>query len=284
MPAVPERVLTVNQMQHVRRWLREHLSAQVAIEVWSREEHGAEAGDRDTNPQGWMSLALMRQLKLAHPAITVTPYDLDRDAGGAEERGIEQAPTVIMRCRGRSIRTVGVFFGAVFQPFLDELSYLSRGTTPLAPHNVERLQAIEGPVTIEAYVSAFDPISIRMIPLLGAFAVAGRRVRMTQVEVSQFPILAGQHLIEEVPVVVINGHRFTGHYNERQLLEQIEGVVGGSDEPVARERVLTSPYVSDEEMRRRVAEQQASAPAAPPPPSPPPSGPPHGGLYIPGRG
>ena len=87
MPAVPEGPMTATQMERLRTWLRSHLSGQVAVEVWSREESGLYTGERDVNPQGEMALAVMRQVKSAHPAITLTPYDLDAHADSAAERG-----------------------------------------------------------------------------------------------------------------------------------------------------------------------------------------------------
>jgi len=283
MAVIPEGPLTPNQMQYLRTWLRTRLSGSVAIEVWSREESGLYTGDRDVNAQGWMSLALMRQMKSLHPSLTLTPYDLDSQVDAAAERGIEDTPTLIMRARGRSIRCVGVFFGAVFQPFLDQLGYLSTGRTPLAPATLERLAAIEDEVTIDAYVSAFDPVSLRMIPLLGALAVAGGRIRVTQVEGSQFPILMGKRFVTQMPTLSINGQRFLGHYNESQLVEQIERVLSGSTEPVVRDRVLTTPYVSDAEMRQRVEAQAAAAQAQRASSGPASGTTPGSGLYIPGR-
>jgi len=285
MPALPETPLTANQMQVLRNWLKTHLGGAVSIEVWSREDGELFTGERDVNPQGWMALSLMRQIKASHAAISVTPYDIDRNAAGATERGITESPVVIMRARGHSIRLVGVFFGAVFQPFLDQLGYLSTGRTPLAPRNLDRLQAIEDEVTIEAYLSAFDPISLQMIPLLGAFAVAGKRIRVTEIESSQFPIHAGKRLISQVPTLFINGKRFVGHYNEAQLVEQIEQVLTGSDEPVERERVLANPYMSDEEVRRQMAARQQAAETSGTLSAAPGGGTsqPGSGLYVPGQ-
>ncbi|MQC18403.1 MAG: hypothetical protein DWG80_04940 [Chloroflexi bacterium] len=283
MPALPEAPLSANQMQILRDWLRGHLAGAVAIEVWSREDAGIFTGEHDVNPQAAMALSLMRQIKASHPAISVTPYDIDRNTEGAAERGVTESPTVIMRARGRTIRLVGVFFGAVFQPFLDELGYLSTGQSPLAPTMLERLAEIDEEVAIEAYLSAFDPVSIRMIPLLGALAVANRHLRVTEVEASQFPILMGKRLVSQVPTLAINGHRFIGHYNESQLVEQIERVLAGSDEPVVRDQVLASPYVSNAEMRERLEAQIAAQTTAAPPPRGGGGGQTAGGLYVPGR-
>jgi hypothetical protein len=301
MPTIPEGPLDPQQREQLHTALRSRLVRQVSIEVWTREPSALFTGERDMEAHGPATLALLRQLKTLHPALTLTPYDIDGNAAGAAERGVEHSPTVIMRCGGRTIRTVGLFFGPFFQAFLDELTYLSRGETPLAPETVELLHGIEEEVTIEAFLSAFDPISTRMIPLLGAFAVEGRRLRVTQIEASQFPVLASKRLVEKVPLLVINGQRFTGHYAEAQLAAQVLRVAEGSTEPVVRERVWATEYITEDQARAMAAEERArqAAPGATPggapapgildvpgvpggqrPPEPPPPG---SGLYIPGR-
>src|SRR5690606_9092427 len=159
---------------------------------------------------------------------------------------IEHSPTVTLRCGGRGIRTVGLFFGPFSQAFLDALSILSVGQAPLAPETKAPIDAIDTEVTIEAFLSPFDPISVQFIPLLAAFAVEGKRFRITLYETSQFPVLAGKRMLSQVPMLVINGQRFVGQYSEAQLIEQIARVVDGNDEPVVRDRVFATPYLSED--------------------------------------
>lgn len=287
--------------------LQQRLMRQVAIEVWTREPEAIFTGERDDGRHAQAALELMRQLKSLHPMLTLTPYDLDRHERLAAERGIEHSPTITLRCGGRGLRTVGLFFGPFSQAFLDALGIISIGESRLAPETRVALAGIESEVTIEAFLTPFDPISVQMIPLLAAFAVEGRKFRVTVYEASQFPVLAGKRMVSQVPLLVINGQRFVGNYNEDHLREQIVRVVEGNEEPVVRDRVFASPYVSEDDAIRMSQEQAARAklqaanpgqPAQPrqseqPGPSrPQPSqqpGPPRlpgqtpGGLFLPGR-
>ena len=284
MPAIPAGPFDRQQAQQVASLLNQRLARQVALEVWTRVPQAIFTGERDDDHHGQAALDLMRQLKSLHPSLTLTPYDLDRQAPQAAERGIEHSPTITMRCGGRGLRTVGLFFGPFFQAFLDALGFVSVGDSPLAPETKARIHAIEDEVTVEAFLTPFDPISVQLIPLLAAFAVEGKHFRVTLYEASQFPVLASKRMISQVPTIAINGKRFVGNYDEAQLCEQIVRVVEGNEEPVVRDRVFAVPYISEDDARRISEEQAAKAQQAGQPGGPPRSGgPTSSGLYVPGR-
>jgi hypothetical protein len=248
-------------MSEIAKALQERLRRGVSLEVWTRDEGGLVSSERDVNEHAADAVGLMRQLKTLHPALTFTAYDLDRHAARAEEAGITLSPTVVFRSGGRSVQMAGLFYGPLFPPTLDVMGFLSMQTTPLAPETRTAMQALTEAVEIEAFVTPFDPFSPHLIPLLAAFAVEGKQIRLRLVEASQFPVLAGQRLLTEVPLLVINGKRFPGYWDELALSQQIQNVAAGSDEKVIRERVLTAEYVSEAEARR-LAEAEAAAATA----------------------
>ena len=127
MPAIPAGPFDRQQAQQVASLLNQWLARQVALEVWTRAPQAIFTGERDDGRHGQAALDLMRQLKSLHPSLTLTPYDLDRQAAQAAERGIEHSPTITMRCGGRGLRTVGLFFGPFFQAFLDALDIFGLG-------------------------------------------------------------------------------------------------------------------------------------------------------------
>ncbi|MQC17837.1 MAG: hypothetical protein DWG80_02040 [Chloroflexi bacterium] len=284
MPAIPKGPLSPQQNQQVANLLRQRLLRQVAIEVWTREPQAIFTGERDDGRHAQAALELARQIKSLHPMLTLTPYDIDRSERVAAERGIEHSPTITLRCGGKGIRTVGLFFGPFSQAFLDALSIVSVGEAQLSPATKAALRGIDSEVTIEAFLTPFDPISVQMIPMLTAFAVEGKKVRVTLYEASQFPVLAGKRMISQVPLLTINGKRFVGLYGESDLCEQIVRVVEGNEEPVVRERVLATPYLSEDDAIRMGNERaQAAQQARAATPGRPPGAPPSSGLYVPGR-
>jgi hypothetical protein len=137
-------------------------------------------------------------------------------------------------------------------------------------------------------VMPFDPYSAYMVRVLGAMAVASRSIKLQLTEISEFPMLAAQRSVSEVPLLTINGRRFSGIWDEAPLIEQMQRVLAGDDELVVRDRVLVAPYLSEEQTlhmaREQMAQQQAGTPGiAPPLRSPPAAGAGGSGLIVPGR-
>jgi alkyl hydroperoxide reductase subunit AhpF len=180
----------------------------------------------------------------------------------------------VLRSQGARLHFVGYFTGLLFPVFVDSLILVGAGTSPLQQESRERLAAVTMPVTIEVLVAPYDPLSAYMIRLASALAVENHRVRFVAIEMSEFPILAGQRSLTEVPAVVINGRRFTGLFSEAELIEQLVRIVEGNDEPVIRERTASSPYLTNEQAHAMAAEGAPHPSTAAPPPS---------GLFIPGR-
>ncbi len=261
--------------------LRERLIRPVGLDVWTRAESGLARTDRDACEHCDDLLQATRDLVSLHPALSITQYDLDENADRAEQAGVTHAPTTIIRGGGRSIRFTGYWSGMLLSPFLDVLSFASTLNTPVTPATRTALEAIEQRIEVDLLVTPFDPYSAHMVQLLGAFAIESRQLRLHVYELSELPILAAQRSLNEVPAISIAGRRFSGAWDEQPLVEQIGRVIAGNDEPVVRDRVLASPYVSMEEARRMSAERGPAAGAQPP--SEPSGESAATGLYVPGR-
>lgn len=261
MPAIPRGPLGPAETLDLAGRLRERLRSRVGLEVWTRPQDALPAGTDET--KGEENLLLMRQIASLHPALVVTAYDMQRFAQRAEAAGIDQSPTTVIRGSGHSIELVGTFYGSLFMPFIDLVSFASIGATPLAPDSLASLLALEADVRVEAFVSPFDPMSPALTLLLGAIAFSARRVRVRVVEASQYPQLAARRLVTTVPVIWIDDRRFEGMWDEDGLVEQILRVARGGDEPVIRDRVVNAEYLSQEAARARLEAAPVSAEAEP---------------------
>jgi hypothetical protein len=272
----------------VAQYLGPRLSARVGLDVWTRVESGLLRTDRDTCTHCDDAADLARQLASLHPALSVTRYDLERHASRAEEARVTQVPATIVRGSGRSIRLVGLFAGLLFPAYLDLIWFVSQRDSPLTDESRAGLAALgDTPIEIEALLAPYDPYSVHMARLLGAFAVQHRPIHLQLVELSEFPVLAGQRAVTEIPVMTINGRRFSGAWEEAPLLQQIQRVLDGNDEPAIRDRVFTSPFLTEEQAIQRAREEWqreqggAAAMASPSGVSSGLDAP--GGLIIPGR-
>ncbi len=260
MPAVPAGPLDRDDRQQIAAYLGERLDRSVGFDLWTRPESGLVRTDRDTCTHCDDVAAVIRQIATLHPALSVTAYDLERHASRAAEAGVDLAPTVVVRGAGRSLQLVGLFSGLLFPVLLDLVGFVSQGRTPVTDATRTALQALPEPVTLEAMVSPFDAYSAHVARVAGAFGVESRQLRVRIIEMAEFPVLAGQRALTEVPALVINGRRFDGAWDEDELLEQIRRVVAGDPDPVIRDHVFTTRYVTEDEARE-LARQQMEAEA-----------------------
>ena len=271
-----EPVIPREQRPAIANYLSQRLAGPVSVETWTQRESRLVRTDRDPCMFCEPVSTAARQLASLHPLISLTPYDIDRHADRAAEAGIERPPVTVLRGRnGREIRFVGLWSGLLFTAFMDALVYVGGGVAPINPETREALQAIEEELRIELLVAPYDPYSAYTLRVAAAFAVEARRVRLEAIEISEFPRLAQARMVSEIPVLLVNGRRFTGAWDENDLLEQLKRVAAADPEPVIRERILVSPFM-DVDQAQEFAAREAQAAAGQPATTP-------GGLIIPGR-
>ncbi len=273
-----EPVIPREQRPAIANYLSQRLAGPVALETWTQRESTLVRTDRDPCMFCEPVASAARQLAALHPLISITPYDIDRHADRAAEAGIERPPVTVLRGRnGREVRMVGLWSGLLFSAFMDALIYVGAGVAPIQPETREALHEIEDELKLELLIAPYDPYSAYTLRVASAFAVEGRRIRLEAIEVSEFPRLAQARMVTELPLLIVNGRRFPGAWDEPDLLEQLKRIVEGNDEPVVRERILVSPYMDVEQAQEYVArEMQGEAAPGQPPTTP-------GGLIIPGR-
>jgi alkyl hydroperoxide reductase subunit AhpF len=215
------------------------------------------------------AVALAREIVSLHPALTFTAYDLEQHADRAQEAGIPNPPVTVVRAHGRELRFVGLCSGALLRSLLDIILLAGVRTTPLATETRAAVHALPGPVTLDVYVAPYDVHSADMLLLVFGMAIESPHIRATAWEMSEFPELALQRGITELPVIVVNGRRFVGAWGEQELVQQLQRSVAGDVSPVIRDRLRTTPYVSARDGRRAAATSLGLArPGGPPPPTP----------------
>lgn len=271
MPIIPKQ-----DQAAIAQHLIEHLAGRVGLEVWTRPESAIVLPDRDPCEHCEDAVTVARELVSLSSLLSVTRYDLEKHADRAAAEGIERAPTTVMRAHGAHLHFVGFFSGLLFPVFVDSLVLAGAGASPLQTESKQTLAAITMPITLEVLCAPYDPLSAYMVRVASALAVEQHSIKFVATEMSEFPILAGQRSVTEVPTVIINNRRFTGLFSEIELVEQVRRIAEGNTEPVIRERTAASPYFTAEQAREMAAANAAAAAA--PPPSPSPSG-----LFIPGR-
>ena len=268
-------VIPREEQQAIAAYLAERISGPVALEVWTRTESRLILTDRDPCTYCDDVIAAARILASLHPAISLTLYDMDRHADRASEANVDRPPLTVVRGRGgRTFRVLGMWSGLVFSAMLDAISFAAAGSAPLKEESQRRLASLEQDLEIEVMGAPYDAYSAHMLRLGAAVAMVAPRISLQFTELSEFPILATQRAVTEVPVISIGGRRFSGAWEEDDLVEQIMRVASGDDEPVIRDHVPVNPYLTAEQAQQLAAEQAGEAGGAPLPTSP-------GGLLLP---
>jgi alkyl hydroperoxide reductase subunit AhpF len=241
--------------------LQQNIQRRLSLDVWSRPTSSIYRSDRDDARHGMEMTNLVRQITSLHEAISFTPYDIDTFAKRAEQDFVTVAPTIVARSAGHSIRLVGIPAGTLFPAFIDVIVSLTYLSLPLDDEIYQVIAKIESavnngsPVEVELFVTPYDDISSRLYGIFGVVAAATKSVRVTITEIAEFPILAKNRLIEQVPVVTLNGHRFIGVWALHEILHQILHIAKSEDEIVVREESFSGPYVSEDDALKLVSEQ-----------------------------
>lgn len=270
-------VIPREQRPAIANYLSQRLAGPVAIETWTQRESALVRTDRDPCMFCEPVSSAARQLAALHPLISLTPYDIDKHAGRAGEAGIERPPVTVLRGRnGREVRFTGLWSGLLFTAFMDALVYVGAGVAPIQQESREVLQELGEELQLELLVAPYDPYSEYTLRVAAAFAVESRWISLEVIEISEFPRLAQGRMVSEVPVLLVNGRRFSGAWDENDLLEQLKRIAAGDSEPVIRERILASPFMDIQQAQEYAAREAQGAAGQPPPTTP-------GGLIIPGR-
>jgi len=166
---------------------------------------------------------LVQEVATISNKLKVDVYDFVRDAGRAEEYGVDKVPAIIVSGRKPyGIRFYGVPAGYEFKPFTDDIVNASRGSTALSEATKERLKSIDKPVHIQVFVTPTCPYCPSATGLAHQFAIESDFVKSDMVEVTEFPHLAQKYAVMGVPKIVINETvQFAGALPEDNFVQHV---------------------------------------------------------------
>jgi len=155
--------------------------------------------------------------------IKVEIYDFVKDADKAKEYGIDKVPAIaIIGKKDYGIRYYGIPYGYEFNPFIDNIVNVSKGTTNLSEETKTKLQSLEKPVHIQVFVTLTCPYCPVAAGLAHKFAVESDMVKSDVIEVAEFPHLGQKYSVMGVPKIVINERtELVGAVPEAQFVAHI---------------------------------------------------------------
>jgi glutaredoxin-like protein len=137
--------------------------------------------------------------------VKVEVYDFVKDAEKAKEYSVDKVPAIaIVGAKDYGIRYYGIPYGYEFNPFIDNIINVSKGTTNLSDETKAKLKTLDKPVHIQVFVTLTCPYCSVAASLSHKFAVESDMVKSDVIEVSEFPHLGQKYSVMGVPKIVIN--------------------------------------------------------------------------------
>jgi len=149
---------------------------------------------------------LVQEVASLSSKIRVEVYDFVKDAEKAREYRVDKVPAIAMVGeKDYGIRYYGVPYGYEFNPFIDNIVNVSKGTTNLLEETKRKLRSIDKPVHIQVFITLTCPYCPTVASLAHKFALESNgMVRSDVIDVAEFPYLGQKYSVMGVPKIVIN--------------------------------------------------------------------------------
>jgi glutaredoxin-like protein len=158
--------------------------------------------------------------------ITVTVYDLARDAAQARAHDVSMAPAVVIADADggdHGVRFFGIPSGYELASLLSAVLMMSRGDDGLDPGTRGALAHLDAPARLQVFVTPTCPYCPSAVTLAHRMAVASPNVTAEMIDASEFPDLSERYGVRAVPHTVINGVvHVIGAVPEAEMLARLQ--------------------------------------------------------------
>jgi len=210
MGSIPE-----EHMMHIKEDLQKNMKDPVRIVVFTQEMECQFCKQTRELTQ--------EVARLVPEKIMVEIYDFVKDADKAKEYGVDKVPAIaVVGKKDYGIRYYGIPYGYEFNPFIDNIINVSKGTTKLSEDTKEKLKSLDKQVHIQVFVTLTCPYCPVAAGLAHKFAIESDMVKSDVIEVAEFPHLAQRYSVMGVPKIVINERtEIVGAVPEAQFVAHI---------------------------------------------------------------
>jgi len=183
---------------HIKENLQEHMKDLVRLLVFTQEMECQFCKETRELVQEVASLVPDK--------INVEIYDFVKDAEKAKEYNVDKVPAIaIVGTKDYGVRYYGIPYGYEFNPFIDNLINVSKGTTNLSEETKTKLKSLDKPVHIQVFVTLTCPYCPVAAGLSHKLAIESNgMVKSDVIEVAEFPHLGQKYSVMGVPKIVIN--------------------------------------------------------------------------------
>ena len=173
--------------------------------------------------------ALVDELASLSNRIALTVHDFAAAKEKAAELGVDKVPAVVLRGpANRPVRFFGLFSGTEFPNFIEVLIDVAKGSVDLQPETVRQLRRLKTDIQLQVLVTTQCPFCPPLVRTAVKFGLQSVRVKVSVVEIAEFPKLGQRFVVRAVPTTVI-GEKLAlpGSMDETSLVQNILRVAEG---------------------------------------------------------
>ncbi|MBN2472488.1 MAG: thioredoxin family protein [Anaerolineae bacterium] len=163
--------------------------------------------------------------------ITLDVRDFVGDETYAKDLHVDKIPAIVLlgeNDQDYGIRFFGIPSGYEFMSLLEGLKLVSSGQAELEADTQAYLDALEGELHLQVFVTPTCPYCPSAVILAHRLAFASEKVRSDMVEANEFPHLSMRYNVMGVPRTVINEDTFIeGAAPEQMLLDKLQEAMAG---------------------------------------------------------
>lgn len=179
------------------------------------------------------TLQLAQELVSLSDKLSLTSYDLDRDAAIARQYRVDKAPGIVIAGRDNDqildygIRYAGIPAGHEFSSLVQDILLVSSRDSGLDAGTRQFLAGLEKPVLLQVFVTPTCPYCPQAVVLAHRMAMESPMVEAEMVEAMEFPELSQQFGVSGVPQTTINSGAGTlvGAAPEGHLIAEINAAL-----------------------------------------------------------
>jgi glutaredoxin-like protein len=178
------------------------------------------------------TLRLAQEVADLSDKIELDIYDLDRDAGIAEQYEVDKAPALVIAGRDGEqildygIRYAGIPAGHEFSSLIHSMLLVSGRDSGLSEETRRVLGELKEPVQMLVFVTPTCPYCPRSVILAHQMALESPMIEAEMVEATEFPELSNRFNVSGVPQTTINEGAGTvvGAVPEGQMLAEFKSI------------------------------------------------------------
>jgi glutaredoxin-like protein len=216
-------MIPLREQEYIREAFQQSLTGPVKLEFFTQRKAPVFIPGREECQFCDDIQQMLEELSALSPKLTLRVHDIARAMAEAQKYGVLRAPATVLRgVLNRPILFYGLPGGTFFPVLIDVLVAVSQNSTEMQPAVKRRLKRLKRDLPVQLFVTPEDPYGPDIARALAALALENGHLRLSIVEIAEFPTLAQELKIETVPLTLIDGRvRLQGAVPPPQLLDEI---------------------------------------------------------------